>query len=70
MHVLKDTIMIYRDIWLQVQNLIGLFHPITKLRILALILFISCSTSIRTGSDQVDTFHAHSARYVELAYQR
>ena len=54
----EDTIMIYWDIWLHFQHLSGLFHPITKLRSLALILFISCSISIRTGSDQVDTFHA------------
>ena len=49
---------IIEDIRLHFQTLSGLFHPITKLRILALILFISCSISLRTGSDQVDTFHA------------
>ena len=69
--------MIYWDVWLHFQNLSGLYHPNTKLRILALNLFISCSISIRTGSDQVDTFHhrlllfmRYSARYVELAYPK
>ena len=47
-HVLKDTIMIYWDIWLHFQNLSGLScHPIKKFRILAFILFISRSISIR-----------------------
>ena len=57
-HVLKDTIMIYWDIWLHFHSLSGLFHPITKLRILALILFMSRSISIRTGNEQVNNFHA------------
>ena len=44
--VLKDTIVIYRDICLHFQNFCGLCHLIQELRILALILFISCSISI------------------------
>ena len=56
--LIKDTIIIYWGIWLHFQNLSGLFHPITKLRILPLILFISHSISIQTGNEQVDNFHA------------
>ena len=69
MHVLKDTIMIYWDIWLHFQNFSGLFHLITKLRILALILFISRSISIYGPEATKSTlFMRYSARYVELAY--
>ena len=50
--------MIYWDIWLHFQNLSGLCHPIQKLWILALILFLSRSISIRTGNELVDNFHA------------
>ena len=57
-HVLKDTIMIYWDICLHFQNLSVLCHPIQKLGIVALILFISCSISIRTGNELVNNCHA------------
>ena len=56
--------MIYWDIWLHFQNLSDLCPPIQKIRILALILFISRSISIRTGNELVN----NSALYVELAY--
>ena len=57
-HVLKDTIMIYWGICLHFQNLSGLCHPIQKLRILAPILFMSCSISIWTGNELINNFHA------------